>query len=196
MPLETKQIFRAFYSSEIGAIVRDPTWMTLPLDDRMFLHGHGAFEMCHMSQGYLYLLDEHIKRFLWSVSRAGLGLPMTEKELRKIILHTAAAGNKLNGFVRFWVTGGRGTLGISPKGGKGPALYVLTSCEKPYQEYHIEHGFKVKTSRVPIHDPYFTTLQSNSNLPAVLSQLDAEKEGLDMVRHEKRVRSRKGSVRW
>ena len=155
--------------------------MSIPVDDRLFLHGHGAFEMCHMSQGYLYLLDEHLTRFLWSVAKAGLGLPCSETELKRIILHTAAAGKKLNGFVRFWLTGGRGTLGMSAKQGKGPSLYVLTTCEKPYQTYDLEIGLKAKTSKIPVHDPYYTTFQSNCDLPAVLSQLDAEREGYDLV---------------
>lgn len=156
--------------------------MSIPLDDRLFLHGHGAFEMCHMSQGYLYLLDAHLERFLFSVAKAGLALPYSEMEVKKIILHTAAAGCKTNGFVRFWLTGGRGPFGMSVKGGKGPSFYVLTTVEKPYQTYSLEKGFKVKTSKMPVHDRYYTTFQSNCDLPAVLSQLDADRQGLDLVR--------------
>ena len=155
--------------------------MTIPWDDRLFLHGHGAFEMCHMSQGYLYLFDTHVERFLLSVSRAGLKSPMSEAELKRKILHTAAAGNKLNGFVRFWMSGGRGTLSLSVKGGKGPAFYVLTSCEKPYQNYDLETGFSAITTKVPIHDSYYTTMISNNNLPIVLGQLDADQRGKELA---------------
>lgn len=180
----TKRIFCSFFSSELGGIVREPSLMNVPVDDRMFLHGHGASEMLHMSQGYLYLFDDHIARFIWSISKAGMRLPCSEMELKRIVLHTAAAGNKLNGFVRIWLSGGRGSFGVSVRGGKGPALYVLTTCEKPYQDYDLEVGFKAKTSRIPIHDSYYTTLQSNGNLPAVLSQLEAEHEKCDLVMSE------------
>ena len=155
--------------------------MTIPWDDRLFLYGHGASEMCHLSQGYLYLFDAHVERFLLSVSRAGLKLPMSETELKRKILHTAAAGNKLNGFVRFWMSGGRGSLSLSVKGGKGPALFVLTSCEKPYQGYDLAKGFSAITSKVPVHDSYYTAMQSNNNLPSVLSQLDAEQREKDLA---------------
>lgn len=48
-------------------------------------------------KGYLYLFDEHFKRFKMSIHKAGLELPIDDFELKKIILHTAAASSKLNG---------------------------------------------------------------------------------------------------
>jgi len=180
VPKTARSFYRAFFSSEFGGIVRDPSLMLIPIDDRLFLQGHGASEICHISQGYLYLFNEHLKRFLWSIKKVGIELPYSEEELKRIILHTAAASNKLNGFVRFWATGGRGTLGLTPRGGKGPAFYVLASCEKPYQDFSLAEGFKAFSSPVPVHDSYYTTLQSNGNLPGVLTQLLAEQKGCDL----------------
>eukprot|EP00210_Caulerpa_lentillifera_P000879 g850.t1 len=180
VPKTSRSYFRSFYSSEYGGIVREPSLMVIPIDDRLFMQGHGAFEMCHISQGYLYLFDEHFERFMWSVKKVGIELPYSEEELKRIILHTAAASNKLNGFVRFWASGGRGTFGLSTRGGKGPAFYVLATCEKPYQDFSLAEGFKVLTSPVPVHDSYYTTLQSNGNLPGVLTQLLAEQKGCDL----------------
>ena len=42
-------------------------------------------------------------------------------------------------------------------------------------------GWKVKTSPVPIKDPYFATLKSNNYLPNALLALDAQLEGFDQV---------------
>ena len=42
-------------------------------------------------------------------------------------------------------------------------------------------GWKVKTSPVPIKDPYFATLKSNNYLPNALLALDAQLEGYDQV---------------
>ena len=44
-------------------------------------------------------------------------------------------------------------------------------------------GWKVRTSPVPIKDPYFATLKSNNYLPNALVALDAQLEGFDQVRH-------------
>lgn len=42
-------------------------------------------------------------------------------------------------------------------------------------------GWTVKTSPVPIKDPYFATLKSNNYLPNALVALDAQLEGYDQV---------------
>ena len=39
----------------------------------------------------------------------------------------------------------------------------------------------MKTSPVPIKDPYFATLKSNNYLPNALLALDAQLEGFDQV---------------
>ncbi|GMH34017.1 hypothetical protein BSKO_01851 [Bryopsis sp. KO-2023] len=174
LPSLPRDKFHAFFSSDYGGIVKDPLYMTLPIDDRMVTLGHGAFDMCLMTEGYLYSFEEHLDRFEQSIGRAGLEAPFSRRSLQKTILHTAAASTRLNGFVRFWVTGGRGTFGLSPKGGSGPSLYVLASDEDDFRKVDITVGWKAKTTPVPPHEPYFLSTLSNSFLPGVLATMDAE----------------------
>ena len=60
----------------------------------------------------------------------------------------------------------------------------------PSAVQHLLHcnvqGWKVKTSPVPIKDPYFATLKSNNYLPNALLALDAQLEGFDQVHHKHR----------
>lgn len=97
MPPLPRDKFHAFYSSHYGGIVTETPYMVIPIDDRLFTKGHGAFDMCLMANGYLYNLEAHLDRFLLSLAKAGLELPLGKRDLAKTILHTAAASTKLNG---------------------------------------------------------------------------------------------------
>lgn len=97
MPPLPRDKFHAFFSSHYGGIITETPYMVIPIEDRLFTKGHGAFDMCLMVNGYLYNLEAHIDRFMQSLAKAGLELPYGRRDLAKTILHTAAASTKLNG---------------------------------------------------------------------------------------------------
>lgn len=70
---------------------------------------------------------------------------------------------------------------MSTKGATGPALYVLASDEDDYQKNNIMEGWSLKTTPVPVHEPYYMSTLSNSFLPYVLGTLDAEQSDVDQV---------------
>lgn len=89
--------YMAFYSSELGGIVTDPALMVVSLDDHMVHRGHAVFDTATLTQGYLYQLDDHLDRFYRSAEKAGLSPPFPRKQLRRIILETAAATQSFEG---------------------------------------------------------------------------------------------------
>ncbi|CAD7700808.1 unnamed protein product [Ostreobium quekettii] len=178
LPPFVRENFASFYSSEMGGIVLEPAAMVVPIEDRMVMRGHGVYDQCLLVNGHLYQLDEHLQRLYASSRKAGLEASVSFGELRKIILHTTAASRKLNGIVRFWLTGGRGTLGISPKEGKGTSFYVLVSSEDKFRD--IQKGVRVKTSPVPSPPPYFLTTLTNGFLPHVVATMEAESEDCEV----------------
>ncbi len=68
----------------------------------------------------------------------------------------------------------------TPARAQGQEVLVLPATV--HQRFHSGvQGWKVKTSPVPIKDPYFATLKSNNYLPNALVALDAQLEGFDQV---------------
>lgn len=70
---------------------------------------------------------------------------------------------------------------MSTKGGSGPSLYVLVSDEDDFNKNEIMKGWKLKTTIVPVHEPYYMTALSNNFLPYVLGTLDAEQSEANQV---------------
>ena len=58
--------------------------------------GHSVFDTCEVVRGHLYCLDEHFKRFLNSAALAGIQLSMTQAQMYRAILETAAASEKMD----------------------------------------------------------------------------------------------------
>lgn len=89
--------FGAFYSSELGGIITHPGFMAIHMDDHMVHRGHGVFDTVLITQGYLYQVDEHIARLNASAEMTGIPMPMSDAEIKRILLDTAAASLKMNG---------------------------------------------------------------------------------------------------
>ncbi|CAL5223376.1 g5881 [Coccomyxa viridis] len=169
--------YLAFYSSRLGGITTDPALMVVPMDDHLVHRGHAVFDTATMTQGYLYQLDDHLDRFYTSAGKAALVPPYARPQLRRIILETAAASQRFDGSIRYWLGAGQGGFGISPLECLEPSFYCMVYHNRETPDH--TKGWKVKTSPVPIKDPYFATLKSNNYLPNALVALDAQLEGFD-----------------
>lgn len=182
---QQRSTYASFYSSELGGIVTDPALMVVQMDDHMVHRGHGVFDNALLINGHLYELERHIDRFLASASRANIPLPpgLSRAQLTRTILETAAASKLLDGWVRFYLSAGRGGFGLSSLECIRSALYVVVIKrfieEESSSETHLQ-GWKVKTSPVPTKAPFFATLKSTDYLVNALCLLDAEVEGYDL----------------
>ena len=122
-------------------------------------------------------------RFLRSAAKASIPLPrgLSRAQLRRTILETAAASCETAGFVRYFLSAGRGGFGLSGHECLRPALYVMVYTKGEEEEArgrgaHLS-GWKVKTSPVPAKAPYFAGVKSNNYLPNALALMDAEAGG-------------------
>ena len=178
-----RSTYAAFYSSELGGIVTDPALMMIHMDDHMVHRGHGVFDTAILTEGFLYQLRPHVERFLNAAARANIPLPprTSPEQLVRVILETAAASQELTGYVKYFLSAGRGGFGLSGSECIHSSLYVMicrTDDAARNSESHLK-GWRVKTSPVPIKDPYFATLKSVNYLPNALALMDAQAEGLD-----------------
>lgn len=175
--------FASFYSSELGGIVTDPALMVVQIDDHMVHRGHAVFDTAILTDGYFYQLVPHVERFLAAAARANIPLPprTSPEQLVRIILETAAASQELNGYVKYFLSAGRGGFGLSGIECIHSSLYVIvcrTDDTAANSEEHLK-GWRVKTSPVPTKQPYFATLKSVNYLPNALALMDAQAEAMD-----------------
>ena len=169
----------AFYSSQLGGVVTDPSLMVIPFDDHMVHRGHGIFDTAGLVNGKIYDLEAHLDRFLLSAERSKLRLPMRRGEMRDIIVKTTAASREREGSIRYWLSSGPGSLELSPAAGADPGFFVMVFGGLIYPERWITEGARVKTTTYPIKAPIYAITKSTNYLPNVLMQMEAKEAGFD-----------------
>lgn len=171
--------FYAMYSSILGGIVTDPALMVVPLDDHMVHRGHAVFDTATLTHGMLYQLDAHLDRLIKSAEGARLPLPFPRQQLRQIILETAAASQRRDGSVRYWLSAGPGGYGLGPAECIGSSFYVIVFKQEAYPQSYYQEGMRLVTSQVPIKPPLFARIKSTNYLPNVLVVLEAKERDAD-----------------
>src|SRR5918995_2315233 len=132
--------FYAMYSSVLGGIVTDPALMVLPLDDHMVHRGHSVFDTATLTHGMLYQLDPHLDRLLQSAELARIPLAFPRDDLRQIILDTAAASERRDASVRYWLSAGPGGFGLGVTECVASSFYVVIFKQEAYPERYYTEG--------------------------------------------------------
>jgi 4-amino-4-deoxychorismate lyase len=171
--------YRAFYSSQLGGVVTDPTLMVLPFDDHMVHRGHGIFDTAALVNGTLYDLEAHLDRFILSAGRSKLTLPGPRGEMRDIIIRTTAASGRREGSIRYWLSSGPGSLDLTPAKGAEPGFFVMIFDGLVYPDRWYTEGLKVMTTTYPIKAPLYAVTKATNYLPNVLMQMEAKEAGFD-----------------
>ena len=171
--------FWAFYSSQLGGVVTDPSLMVLPFDDHMVHRGHGIFDTAGLVNGKLYDLEAHLDRFLRSAERSKLKLPGTRESMRDIIIATTAASGHRDGSIRYWLSSGPGSLELTPAAGAEPGFFVMVFAGLVYPDRWYTEGLRVMTTTYPIKPPLYAITKATNYLPNVLMQMEAKEAGFD-----------------
>jgi 4-amino-4-deoxychorismate lyase len=169
----------AFYSSQLGGIVTDPALMVIPFDDHMVHRGHGVFDTAAIMDGKIYDLEAHLDRFVRSARTSRLPLPGAREEMRGLIARTAAASGKRDGSIRYWISGGPGSFGLTPAAGAEPGFFVMIFGGLAYPDTWYSEGLRVMTTTYPIKPPLYAVTKSTNYLPNILMQMEAQEAGLD-----------------
>jgi 4-amino-4-deoxychorismate lyase len=169
----------AFYSSQLGGIVTDPALMVIPFDDHMVHRGHGVFDTAAIVDGKIYDLEAHLDRFVRSARASRLSLPGAREEMRELIVRTAAASGKRDGSIRYWISGGPGSFGLTPAAGAEPGFFVMIFGGLAYPDTWYSEGLRVMTTTYPIKPPLYAVTKSTNYLPNILMQMEAQEAGLD-----------------
>jgi len=169
----------AFYSSQLGGVVADPSLMVVPFDDHMVHRGHGIFDTAGLVDGKIYDLEAHLDRFLLSAERSKLRLPGSREEMRDIIVKTTAVSGRRDGSIRYWLSSGPGSLDLTPAAGAEPGFFVMVFAGLSYPERWYTDGLRVMTTTYPIKAPLYAITKATNYLPNVLMQMEAKQAGFD-----------------
>jgi len=171
--------YAAFYSSQLGGVVTDPSLMVLPFDDHMVHRGHGIFDTAGLVNGRIYDLEAHLDRFERSAAHSRLAMPAPRETLRDIIVGTVAASGARDGAIRYWLSSGPGSLELSPAPGAAPGFFVMVFPGLSYPARWYTEGLRVMTTTYPIKPSLYAVTKSTNYLPNVLMQMEAKAAGLD-----------------
>ena len=169
----------AFYSSQLGGVVTDPSLMVIPFDDHMVHRGHGIFDTAGLIGGKIYDLEAHLDRFLLSAGRSKLRLPGSREEIRDIIVKTTAASGRRDGSIRYWLSSGPGSLELGPAASAEPGFFVMVFAGLSYSDRWYTEGLRVMTTTYPIKPSLYAVTKSTNYLPNVLMQMEAKEAGYD-----------------
>jgi 4-amino-4-deoxychorismate lyase len=171
----------AFYSSAFEAIITDPRYMQVPIDDHLVHRGDGVFETLKCVDGRVYCLEEHLDRLFYSAKEIALGPGCSRERLRDIIVQTIRAGGRRDCLVRVILSRGTGSMGISPADCPVAGLYVLVhKAVAPFMEAHPE-GAHLVTSSMPVKAGVFATIKTCNYLPNALLKKEAIDRGADFA---------------
>ncbi len=169
--------YLAMFSSIFGGIIKEPIFMTVPIDDHMVHRGDGVFEVIKCQSGWLYQIDAHLRRLENSAKIIGLKLPALFKDIKEIAKETVQAGGEKDCIVRIFVSRGPGGFTTNPFECSESQIYVVvTRLNKPPLE-HYAKGVKVIISKIPIKPGIFSQVKSCNYLPNVLMKKEAIEAG-------------------
>ena len=173
--------YYAMYSTVYDGIVTDPVLMMVPVDDHMVHRGDGIFETFKCVNGCIYNMKAHLERLEHSASGLYYKLPFSLEQIGEIVVETVRAGGRKDCLIRLFVSRGPGSFDVNPYDCPGPQLYVVsTFLKKPFMDVHPD-GAVVRTSHIPVKEPFFAAIKNCNYLPNVLMKKEAVDLKADFV---------------
>ena len=147
--------------------------------DHGLLYGDGVFEGIRSYHGLVFKLKEHLERLWESAHTILLKIPMTPKEMERIILETLRRNELLDAYIRVVVTRGVGDLGLDPDKCKTPTVFVITDRIVLYPESLYRKGLSIVT--VPtvrnLPEAVNPSIKSLNYLNNILAKIEAKNSG-------------------
>ncbi|HBY03584.1 MAG TPA: branched-chain-amino-acid transaminase [Desulfotomaculum sp.] len=113
--------------------------------DHGLLYGDGVFEGIRAYHNRVFRMDEHILRLYKSARAITLQIPLTEDEMKEIVLETCRRNDLRDGYIRLVVTRGPGDLGLDPRKCHKPTLLCIAASIQMYPEELYQQGLELIT---------------------------------------------------
>lgn len=115
----------------------------IKVNDLGLLRGYGVFDYLRTYNRIPFHLDDHLTRFFKSAKRINLKVPLTKREIEKIISQLIKKNKRAKELsFRIVLTGGETFDG---KTSKKPSLFIITGKPHPYPKSVFEKGIKICT---------------------------------------------------
>ena len=159
----------------------------VPVHDRSFLYGDGAFDTAVARRGRVFKLEPHIDRLFRSLQVLRIPPPLPKAELREAALDLMRRNGMVDGFLRMVVS--RGTcayVSLDPRAVTGgPTLVMLTRSADPPAEVGAIHGraggaraITASIRKTPTAS-LESRVKSNNYLNSILARWEAIDAGVD-----------------
>ena len=148
--------------------------------DHGYLYGDGVFEGIRSYKGMVFKLKEHIDRLFESACSIMLEVPLSKKELIKVIINTLKANQLKDAYIRVILSRGQGDLGLDPRKCKGnQTLVIITDKIALYPKKLYQKGMEIIT--VPtirnIPEALNPQIKSLNYLNNILAKIEAINSG-------------------
>lgn len=169
---------------------KDESEASVSVLDLSVLRGYGVFDFLRTYNKKPFYLDEHIKRLKNSAKLTGIKIPLSDEDLKSVILETLERNDFKESNVRIVVTGGISPDGITP--GDDSKLIVMVSDLMPMPKEWYIRGVKIITSKT---ERYIAEAKSTNYLAAVMVLTEAKKKGaIESVYVDKKGRVLEGTT--
>ena len=143
-----------------GIHYQDGRWVdgdkvTVSAFDISLLRGYGVFDFLRTYGNKPFRLNDHLQRFVNSVKKFKLRLPLTKEKLGEIIIEGIAKNDYQETNVRMILTGGVSKDSLTP--GRS-SLIILFTPSHPYPSKYYRQGIKVITKKYVRPDPEVKSL--------------------------------------
>lgn len=149
--------------------------------DHGLLYGDGVFEGMRIYEGGIFRLADHLKRLQSGMRGLGLELPGGLAFVEGVVVETAQAYARNEGYIRLLVTRGRGAIGVDPTTCGEPQLLCIVTGLTLYPEAKMASGIDMVTAslRRPPADTVDPAIKSLNYLNNVLAKREARLQGAD-----------------
>ena len=149
--------------------------------DHGLLYGDGVFEGMRIYGGGIFRLADHLRRFEAGARALGLELPGGSARVEAVVLETARAADRSEGYIRLLATRGRGALGVDPTTCEDPQLICIVPSVTLYSEAKLASGIDMVTAsfRRPAADSVDPAIKRLNYLNNVLAKREARLRGAD-----------------
>ncbi len=142
--------------------------------DRGFLYGDAVFEVLRTYGGKPFAFDDHLARLRRSAESVFIELPADEKTLKCEVVHSLAAADNADSYVRIIITRGIGPLSLDPDTAEHPSRVILVEPVVPPSRdaYMVGIAVVLLSTRRAVDD----TIAAGAKVTNYLSNLLAVRE--------------------
>lgn len=156
---------------------------TVSVFDHGYLYGDGVFEGIRAYNGRVFRLTEHLNRLYESAKAIALEIPLSWREMERVVVETVRVNNLRDAYIRLVVSRGVGDLGLDPRKCKTPTVVCIADKIVLYPEEVYTKGMRVMTvaTRRLAVDAFNPRVKSLNYLNNIMAKIEANLVGMPEV---------------